>query len=485
MTARDEDDPAHPAEHDEAREHDQSESVERVRPDVTAAHLDLGAYTAGLLGSRTAFQLDPEVLTAFRKAVEISTPLPVDYFASLQSSIRAVNEAAARAGRVQLPTEALEAFRDTVSRTSIANEALASMQGALRASFPEGYWERLNWTARTLQQSASVTSLYSPDQLALLSEGSATPARDDRTAEAFFDEYAVDVTDVKSLLTALTKIQSKHYAHQLVWRGQQEAGWCTHSSLYRKLSGAVSEDRLVAAEVMALKHARTWGEVPTAALRFFADLQHYGAPTRLLDATLDPEMAAWFAVEADPERDAIDGRVIGWGRVARTSARKLADSDDDLPTDQEAPFWHVWQSEEERARVGWGTGSRTWSWFPPALSERMRAQRAGFLLEAGPLVTPSVAQVISAEMSQDWRVEEISRATSIIGLPSRHDVTTKPNDAHLVPLFSLRIAARAKAPIRDYLRGKGLDFSTVYPDRGGLVEFLKGPFGLMEKAAAS
>ena len=178
------------------------------------------------------------------------------------------------------------------------------------------------------------------------------------------------------------------------------------------------------------------------------------------------------------ELDEKDGRVIAWGRVVRTTARKVSNIDDELPLGDDAPFWHSWATDEERGRVGWGTGSRTWSWFPPALSDRMRAQRAGFLLEAGPLVTPDVADVISAAVSCDWRVAGITRATSIVGLPTRHDVRTVPNDANLVPSFSFRIAARAKPAIREYLVGKGLFFSTVYPDLGGLVEYLKGPFGL-------
>lgn len=229
-----------------------------------------------------------------------------------------------------------------------------------------------------------------------------------------------------------------------------------------------------------MHHAHAWGERPTRALDFFADLQHYGAPTRLLDATLDPEMAAWFAVEEHPDRESSDGRVIAWGRVVRTTARKFSQADEDLPDQDITPFWHSWAGDEERGRVGWGTGTRTWSWFPAALSDRMRAQRGGFLLEAGPLVTPSVADVISGELTHDWRIAEITRATSIVGLPSRHDILTTPNGANLVPIFTLRIAAEAKRPIHKYLEGKGLLFPTVYPDRGGLVEYLRGPFGLAQ-----
>ncbi|MBD8102488.1 FRG domain-containing protein [Plantibacter sp. CFBP 8775] len=482
-----------------------------------------GVSPARLLGSQTAFQLDGESLAGIGQAIRTSSPVPAEYYGQLKSSMETVAAAAAAvrpeipftalkglhdaAAKIAVPTEALEGLRSAMAasaKVNIPTESLAGIQAALAASakvtiptdtfaglqaalrtasqgvFSDGYWERFGWTVRALEQSVSVPSLYSQDQLASRSNPHEATVRGDRSAEAFFDAHSVEIDDERSLIKALATILEKHHKHQLVWRGQQDVSWQTHSSLYRKLEkrGPVSEDRLVSAEALALDHARTWGEDPVAALKFFAHLQHQGAPTRLLDATMDPEMAAWFAVEADPDLDDVDGRVIAWGRVARTSARKLADADEDLPADEKAPFWHAWASEDQRARVGWGTGSRTWSWFPPALSDRMRAQRAGFLLEAGPLVTPTVAEVISAAMGHEWRVGEITRATSIVGFPSRHDVITKPNEAHLVPLFSLRITARAKPAIRRYLAGKGLRFSTVYPDRGGLVEFLKGPLGI-------
>ncbi|MGY4856327.1 FRG domain-containing protein [Cryobacterium sp. AP23] len=390
--------------------------------------------------------------------------------------------AAVSAARIAVPADALTSISAAVSaaRIAVPADALASLAAAAAAIPTKVYWDQLRWTAEVLKHSASVPAFYSPDQLVLRSLEHETTPRESRSPGDFFDEHSVEITGTRSLLKALATIQTKHHAHKLVWRGQQNTAWAVHSSLYRKIvtAGPPSESRLIAAELMAMEHARLWGERQGRALDFFADLQHYGAPTRFLDATVDPEMAAWFAVEANPELDEQDGRVIAWGQLARTSARKMSDANAELPVADEAPFWHSWTTDEERGRVDWGTGTRTWSWFPPALSDRMRAQRAGFLLEAGPLITPTVAEVISGGVSRDWRVSEIARATSIIGLPSQHDVRTAPNDANLVPLFSLRIAAHAKPEIRSYLRGKGLTYSTVYPDRGGLVEYLKGPFGL-------
>lgn len=121
----------------------------------------------------------------------------------------------------------------------------------------------------------------------------------------------------------------------------------------------------------------------------------------------------------------------------------------------------------------WGTGSRTWSWFPAPLNERMRAQRAGFMLEASPIFSERVLGVFADALGEDWTASEIAAATTVLGLPSRHDVPAKPNDANIVPVFSLRIAASAKAPIREYLATKGLTEDRIYPDQSGFVAHLR------------
>lgn len=344
---------------------------------------------------------------------------------------------------------------------------------------PDSFWKSITLTSRFLRDSASVESFYSAAQLAAVagSPASSKP-RASRTPEVFFSEHVVEIRDVRSLLKALSAVQIKHHLHRPVWRGQQDATWAVHSSLHRQLeqSAKVDEDRLIAAEIATLDSGREWGRRVRRPVEFFAKLQHHGAPTRLLDATVDPEIATWFAVEAHPKHDEVDGLVLGWGRVPRRRSG-VAESDASVPDGDGVPFWHAWTNSEQRHRVDWGTGTKTWTWFPPALSDRMRAQRAGFLLEAGPILTKDVESVFSNALSQGWRASEIARATSIVGLPSRHDVLTKPNGANLVPLFALRILASAKHEIREYLKLKGLTYSSVYPDLGGLVQHLRGPFG--------
>lgn len=402
------------------------------------------------LGAQQAFQIDPTILERFQST------LPD--LSSIALPMRDVSR--------WMTPELMESFRMSALKPPTFD-------------LPESFWWSINNTSRFLKDSASIDALYPAAQLELArNTGAPSRPRASRTPEAFFSEHVAEIADVRSLLKALGAVQTKHHLHRPVWRGQQDASWAVHSSLYRRLqdSGGVDEDRLVGAEVSALAAAREWGMRTRRPVEFFAKLQHHGAPTRLLDATVDPEVAVWFAVEEHPELDDVDGLVLGWGRAPRTKDG-IARTAESVPDEDGVPFWHAWTDSEQRHRVDWGTGTKTWTWFPPALNDRMRAQRAGFLLEAGPILTDDVVAVFSGSLSHDWRATEIARATSIVGLPARHDVLTKPNGANLVPLFAFRILASAKQSIRQYLERKGLGYSAVYPDLGGLVQHLRGPLG--------
>ncbi|MCM6763746.1 FRG domain-containing protein [Rathayibacter sp. ZW T2_19] len=431
----------------------------------------LSTAIAAQLGAQTAFRLDPKTLAAFSASVQRSTALPPEVLTNVRASAQAVvNALNAQTGANARSPVTLEAF-NAFQRYFSAN---------LENAFPEDYFDQLRETARLLAESVSIPALYSSRQLASRRQNIEPAVRSSHSAEAFFDEHVVEINDVPTLLKFFSTVQQKHREHMLVWRGQQNAKWPTHSSLYRKLETTAppSEEDLIEAERTSMDLAVSWGRRPNHALEFLADLQHFGAPTRLLDVTLEPEMAAWFAVEADPELDDVDGRVVAWGRLVRISKTSMSAATGKLPPSDDLPFWHGWTNENERSRVGWGTGSRTWDWFPPALSDRMRAQRAGFLLEAAPLVTAEVADVISEGTAKDWRAEEIAHSTSIVGIPSRYDVRTKKNGANLVPIFSARISCHAKEELRDYLASKGFTSQSVYPDFGGLVQYLRGPIAL-------
>jgi hypothetical protein len=130
-------------------------------------------------------------------------------------------------------------------------------------------------------------------------------ARKERTAREFLTANSLEVSSVQQFTSALAKMSPRHSEHELVWRGQGNADWSVRSTLSRAVAlrngtGVATEDELVEAELDILASARKWGlntaELASAPLHTLAELQHVGAPTRLLDVTRDPEIAAWFAV---------------------------------------------------------------------------------------------------------------------------------------------------------------------------------------------
>lgn len=328
--------------------------------------------------------------------------------------------------------------------------------------------------AQTLASSRSVPELYA--EAPRTASSRRTAERVSRSPEAFLSAREVVIDSVASLLRELARVQERNARFRLVWRGQQDASWAIASSLTRDLrsAGAADEDALVHAERDIMATAEDWGTTTAPPLRFFADMQHMGAPTRFLDASTDPEVAVWFAVEADAELDERDARLLAWGR---DPAGDEVVEHPPLPDGGDVPFWHAWTDREQRIEVGWGTGSRTWSWFPAPLNERMRAQRGGFLFDAEPIMSGPVLDVFTTALGDDWRASEISAATTVLGLPSRPDVVVKPNAANIVPLFSFRIVAAAKPAIREYLATKGLTIDRIYPDQAGLVAHLRSQFG--------
>ena len=135
-----------------------------------------------------------------------------------------------------------------------------------------------------------------------------------------------------------------------------------------------TEGALRSFEASVIEEAREWGldwhasGGRLAALELLAAMQHYGAPTRLLDFTFNPLIALWFAVESDA---AADGRVFAidiYGRRVTPGDAELRD-----------PWW---------LRIGDGSTTdwttRPWIWQPPPLEARMVRQEGCFVMGGVP-----------------------------------------------------------------------------------------------------
>lgn len=340
----------------------------------------------------------------------------------------------------------------------------------------QSFRELLDFSANAAANASSDPKLYPDVELDEEQKPAPPTARKRNSPQAFFEKHAVTVRTVEEYLRVVATIQSNYSGYRLVWRGQQNAEWPVQSSLHRHLRERehlpATEENLVDFEKRAFSSASRWGISTTPAMGFLSRLQHNGAPTRLLDVSRDPHVASWFAVESDEQLESAPARVVVWA---------LDQDGRELMTDSADLFWHDWTTESIRREFDWGTGTSMWPWFPPAAgNERMRAQRAGFLLGASSIVTTPVAELYSEYFGQDWNTTEIANATSFLGVPvpyERHpdDVEAIPQDLRsYVPFVTIHFPAGFKTTLRTHLEETvGLDAAAIYPDFAGLIRELK------------
>jgi hypothetical protein len=92
-----------------------------------------------------------------------------------------------------------------------------------------------------------------------------------------------------------------HSQLEWIYRGQSNSSWPINSTLYRsKIIDNFDniEERLLIEFKRAAFHYLNIQEIPTSILEWQALLQHYGAPTRFIDFTRSPYVAAYFAFES-------------------------------------------------------------------------------------------------------------------------------------------------------------------------------------------
>lgn len=289
------------------------------------------------------------------------------------------------------------------------------------------------------------------------------------------------VSSWDDMQSAIFDIKKKSNGHTLVWRGHAVAGWELHSSLYRYLvekkpEEGVGEESLLNFEEEIVGYIReNWRVGDISYLELLAQLQHYGAPTRLIDVSLNPYIAIWMAVErqsAESGWNSEDARLFAFDVVRDDGVPSIPLQRYDCPWD--------FRSTSDGGVDGeaWNQGNWTsefWFWQPPAYNERISAQYAGFLVGGVPSFRKPGSNTKYRKgpgtKSVYWLEREVRGHTSInLRMVGRNRNSRKD----VKPTFTVRIASQAKEEIRSVLEGTfNIKSSTIYPDIPGRASELK------------
>ena len=94
--------------------------------------------------------------------------------------------------------------------------------------------------------------------------------------------------------------RGKEAGTETFYRGHSNANWKLVPSLFRKSNG-VEKEHLLFRDMVA-HEPQSFSECKSA-LDYLVQMQHYGLPTRLLDVTLNPLVALYFACEKEENKD--------------------------------------------------------------------------------------------------------------------------------------------------------------------------------------
>jgi len=259
------------------------------------------------------------------------------------------------------------------------------------------------------------------------------------------------------------------------WRGVADSSRPLHSSLYRRLLWTkISEDpnacppteaELCREEKRIFLNIKQWRLHNTdrgrlSALEQLAMLQHFGAPTRLIDIAFNPYIGLWFAVADGHEKK--DGRLF-----AVDVTKRLLNSQ---------PKLRDWENENECPWIGSGRPKdwsvATYAWRPPPFERRIAAQNGGFLLggvpTSGTNKNPKQWPKQPQGRSSWWKIEEVRGFTSVA--LRTHKIQKQRTNVQ--PVYTIRIHAAAKTEIRARLEQLfGYTHATIYPDYSGFSDF--------------
>lgn len=299
----------------------------------------------------------------------------------------------------------------------------------------------------------------------------------------FWAPWEEKISSYKALVTAIDKVmdKAKNSCGRFAWRGQSHAEWALHSSLFRNVystNGATvpQEADVRAYERSILNELHRWGlhnrreSGRLSILAQLAMLQHYGAPTRLIDVSFNAWIGVWFAVEkTNSDLDDKDGRLF----AVDVSNRLISEND-------RHRYWEDVTRAPWRTNKKGGLSQAEWStsvfaWKPGGIDARISAQNGGFLFGGVPATRKPNGGRFQFPKSPDngagrWSIEDGRRACCLALRP--HKLSAARGSVRSGAVFTFRIKQKAKAEIRERIESMfGYAPSSIYPDFMGFAKY--------------
>ena len=160
-----------------------------------------------------------------------------------------------------------------------------------------------------------------------MSQTTQSPVTASATSSASFEEKENSTSEVTSVSDFIEKIvllnKEKEAGGEIFYRGHAGEDWELKPSIFRKPNGVEIEHQLFRDMVA---HTPQSFSGCKSALDYLVQMQHYELPTRLLDVTMNPLVALYFACQSrdDAEVDSIKG--LSAARTALSRALRLVNA---------------------------------------------------------------------------------------------------------------------------------------------------------------
>ena len=303
--------------------------------------------------------------------------------------------------------------------------------------------------------------------------------------EKFWSPFETQINSFDELVAVIGKVMKKSVEKkiQFAWRGQVDAGWPLHSSLYRRIGltegFTPDEEKFSKVEHEILVELHKWGLHSTnhsgrlSILNQLAILQHYGAPTRLVDISFNAWVGAWFAVEekwsnGSVTHEEVDARLFAIDVSGRliNEIENMRQWEDDL----HRPWGRNGTAPIDKKE--WTTN--VFAWRPPSLDARISAQNGGFLfggVAGSQKPDGNTFQFPKGTPNKSWWPLNEGRQACCLALRP-HKFEPSHGGISSGALYTFRIDAKAKGEIRSCLEKMfGYQHRTIYPDYTGFASF--------------